>query len=226
MLDYTRENVLKMVFKILDEVNIMNKRIVMKACWAGIFMLALNVDYALTAPTHSSARIRTEETPNLLAVVHRESVDEVVQFIQEGAPQVQYLSAAEIRDFINKYIEERPLEQVKRELGEPSGGPTAIKEEFGFATWYKGKNELSVAMAYNQYTNMVRLISVAEYYADSDLRDRRFVQMTADFERIFAIPPIKKTGQEVVWDASDGRVFSIKMEKFPVSWGLVYYYGL
>jgi len=145
--------------------------------------------------------------------------------LAQGASQVQYLSASEILNFLNRYDNERPIEQVKRELGETSKGPTVLEGDFGFATWYIARNELSIAMAYNQRTNTVKLISVAEYYADDNLRDRRFFLLIADYERIFSKPPVKKTFQEIAWDVGHGRVLSIKKERYPVSFGLEYSLG-
>ena len=128
----------------------------------------------------------------------------------EGASQVQYLSAAEIQNFINKYVDERPLAQVTQELGKPSTEPTALIGDRGLAGWYILKNRLSIVMEYNSRANTVKLQSIADFYDDDNLRERRYNQIAADFERIITMPPTRRTGQEIIWDVGDGWVFSVE----------------
>ncbi|MCL2147400.1 MAG: ankyrin repeat domain-containing protein [Synergistaceae bacterium] len=142
----------------------------------------------------------------------------------KGAPEVHYLSAAEMFEFVNKYSAEYPLERAKRELGEPKPEPTVLDEKrgFGLAHWYIAKNELSISMLYNQNTNAVMLLSAAEFYPNSDLRDRRFDQMAAGIEKIGNMHPTSKTEQEITWNLKNGKLLSIKKERYPISWGLLY----
>jgi hypothetical protein len=55
----------------------------------------------------------------------------------------------------------------------------------------------------------VWLQSVADFYDNTNQRERRYNQMTAEFERILNIPPTRITGEKVTWDIDYGWTFSI-----------------
>jgi len=115
----------------------------------------------------------------------------------------QYLSAAEIQNIINKYVKERPLAQIKRELGEP----TKQTEELAF--WFKENNGAMISMLYNSRTKMAKLVIITEFFKDSNQRDERYNRIIADFEKIHAAPPNDRIEKGATWYLKNGWGFDI-----------------
>jgi hypothetical protein len=124
----------------------------------------------------------------------------------QARKQTKYLSAEEIHDFLKKYIDERPIEQVKRELGEPTSGWPSVP----LATWFKFENRLSIVMYSFPERNTVKLMSIADGYNDSNQRERRYEQMITDFTRIITIPPTIRTVDKTTWNLGNGWTLSIE----------------
>ncbi|MDR1622915.1 MAG: hypothetical protein LBS00_11125, partial [Synergistaceae bacterium] len=95
----------------------------------------------------------------------------------------RFLTATEIRALMNKYVQDRPVAQIQKELGKPW---MSSNESL---TWLY-RQKIMIAMHHNPKTKSARLRLLSEmFFDDLDfLRKARFAKMTSDFTKILGKP--------------------------------------
>jgi hypothetical protein len=106
---------------------------------------------------------------------------------------------------INKYIDERPLTQIRSELG------NTISEGIGVATWHKEKNDLFIIMFTDSQSGTAKLKELMEVFDGQLPREKRYNQIVSEFDRILNLQH-SKVSRGAHWNFDDGWIFSITKE--------------
>ena len=117
-------------------------------------------------------------------------------------PNPSYLRIVEIQNTINKYVDERPLVQIRNELGNPAS------HESGVATWYIERNGLYIVMNSDSRTGTAQLNELREVSQEQLPRDRRYTQAVSEFDKILNVKH-RNINNGVRWDLGDDWFFSI-----------------